>query len=175
MTQCRRPRRCTFWAGPRTTHADAARFLKGDRAARIHVIEEDWLARISSAELQLYRMPPETFTESIAVTWPSAHTCRSVSPGTSCQVVPEVEIGLLAVTFACRSRREDLPEVRAHALNNLGAGQQGTLEALSLLEQSIDLSARLNSPEEARGHHNLAVCAYMLGDVPKFSQPRRSF
>jgi class 3 adenylate cyclase/predicted ATPase len=59
----------------------------------------------------------------------------------------------------------DLPEVRAHALNNLGAGQQGTLESLALLEESIDLSARLNSPEEARGHHNLAVCAYMVGDV----------
>jgi class 3 adenylate cyclase/tetratricopeptide (TPR) repeat protein len=61
----------------------------------------------------------------------------------------------------------DLPEVRAHALNNLGAGQQGTVEALELLEESVELSARLNSPEEGRGHHNLAVCAYMLGDVPK--------
>ena len=56
--------RCTFWAGDRTTDADAARFLDGDRTARIHVIEEDWLARVAAAELQLYRMPPETFTQS---------------------------------------------------------------------------------------------------------------
>ena len=61
------PRDCprgTFWAGPRTSVTDAARFLDGDRTARVHVIEEDWLARVAAAELQLYRMPSETFTES---------------------------------------------------------------------------------------------------------------
>src|SRR5438876_1842598 len=56
--------RCTFWAGGRTTDADVGRFLDGDRTARVHVIEQDWLARVATAELQLYRMPPETFTES---------------------------------------------------------------------------------------------------------------
>jgi class 3 adenylate cyclase/tetratricopeptide (TPR) repeat protein len=61
----------------------------------------------------------------------------------------------------------DLPEVRAHALNNLGATQQGKAQAIPLLEESIEISAQLNSPEEARGHHNLGVCAYMVGDVPK--------
>jgi class 3 adenylate cyclase/tetratricopeptide (TPR) repeat protein len=61
----------------------------------------------------------------------------------------------------------DLPEVRADALNNLGAAQMGTPEAIPLLEESIELSARLNLPQEARGHHNLSVCAYVVGDVPK--------
>jgi hypothetical protein len=56
--------RCTFWAGERTTDADAAQFLDHDRTSRIHVIEEDWLARVATAELQLYRVPPETFSES---------------------------------------------------------------------------------------------------------------
>ena len=60
-----------------------------------------------------------------------------------------------------------LPEVRAHALNNMGATQQGKPQAIPLLEESIEISARLNSPEEARGHHNLGVCAYIVGDVPK--------
>jgi class 3 adenylate cyclase/tetratricopeptide (TPR) repeat protein len=60
-----------------------------------------------------------------------------------------------------------LPEVRAHALNNMGAVQQGSPKAIPLLEESISLSAGLNSPEEARGHHNLGVCAYMVGDLPK--------
>jgi class 3 adenylate cyclase/tetratricopeptide (TPR) repeat protein len=61
----------------------------------------------------------------------------------------------------------DLPEVRAHALNNMGAAQQGKAQAIPLLEESIEISARLNSPEEARGHHNLGVCAYIVGDVPR--------
>jgi tetratricopeptide (TPR) repeat protein len=61
----------------------------------------------------------------------------------------------------------DLPEVRAHALNNMGATQQGQPGAIPLLEESIRLSAGLNSPEEARGHHNLGVCAYMVGDIPR--------
>jgi class 3 adenylate cyclase len=61
----------------------------------------------------------------------------------------------------------DLPEIRAHALNNLGSARMGSAEAISLLEQSIEITARLNSPEEARCHHNLGVCAYIYGDVPK--------
>jgi class 3 adenylate cyclase/tetratricopeptide (TPR) repeat protein len=61
----------------------------------------------------------------------------------------------------------DLPEVRADALTNLGAAQMGTPEAIPLLEESIELSARLNLPQEARGHHNLSVCAYVIGNVPK--------
>jgi predicted ATPase/class 3 adenylate cyclase len=75
-----------------------------------------------------------------------------------------IELGERALAMATSL---DLPEVRAHALNNLGAAQMGTIEALNLLERSIELSARLNSPEECRGHHNLGVCAYMVGDVPK--------
>jgi len=75
-----------------------------------------------------------------------------------------IEYGQRAVELATVL---DLPELRAHALNNMGAAQQGAPEAIALLEESIELSARLNSPEEARGHHNLGVCAYMVGDVPK--------
>ena len=75
-----------------------------------------------------------------------------------------IELGGLALEMATSL---DLPEIRAHALNNLGAARLGTAEGMSLLEQSVELTARLNSPEEARGHHNLGVCAYILGDVPK--------
>jgi hypothetical protein len=56
--------RCTFWAGDRTTDADADRFLAGDRGARIHAIEHGWLERVAAARLQLYRMPEATFIES---------------------------------------------------------------------------------------------------------------
>lgn len=56
--------RCTFWAGKRTTDADAVRFLHGDRAARVQVIEERWLERFRTTRLYLYRMPEGSFTES---------------------------------------------------------------------------------------------------------------
>jgi hypothetical protein len=58
------PRDCprgTFWAGERTTAADVERFLDGDRTARVHVIEDRWLERVATTELQLYRMPDATF------------------------------------------------------------------------------------------------------------------
>ena len=55
--------RCTFWAGPQSTAADVARLLGGDRSARIHVIEDRWRERVATTELQLYRLPSATFTE----------------------------------------------------------------------------------------------------------------
>ena len=61
------PRDCprgTFWAGERTTDADADRFLAGDRRARIHVIEDGWVERFGAARLHLYRMPEAGFTQS---------------------------------------------------------------------------------------------------------------
>jgi class 3 adenylate cyclase/tetratricopeptide (TPR) repeat protein len=75
-----------------------------------------------------------------------------------------VDLGERALAMATSL---DLPEVRAHVLNSIGAAQMGSVEALDILEQSVALSARLNSPEECRGHHNLGVCAYMVGDVPR--------
>lgn len=56
--------RCTFWAGEHTTDADVERFLDGSRGVRIHVVEDGWIERVTTAELQLYRMPQATFTES---------------------------------------------------------------------------------------------------------------
>ena len=55
--------RCTFWAGPRTTDGDAARFLEGRRDLRVHVVEERWLERIRTTRLCLYRLPAGSFTE----------------------------------------------------------------------------------------------------------------
>ena len=57
--------RCTFWAGERTTDAEAAGFLDGDRARRVHVIEDRWLERVRTATLYVYRMPEATFAESL--------------------------------------------------------------------------------------------------------------
>ena len=68
--------RCTFWAGPRTTDADAVRFLEGSRDLRLHVVEERWLERVRTTRLSLYRLPAETFAEDpeIAGYWVSRET-----------------------------------------------------------------------------------------------------
>ena len=72
--------RCTFWAGDRTTGADVAAFLGGDRAARVHVIEAGWLERVATTELHVYRMPEATFTEdpTTAGYWMSRHPVEAL-------------------------------------------------------------------------------------------------
>lgn len=68
--------RCTFWAGPRTTDADVARFLEGRPDRRVHVVETRWLERIETVRLHLYRMPADTFTQDpdVAGYWMSSAT-----------------------------------------------------------------------------------------------------
>ena len=55
--------RCTFWASARSSLADVARFLDGQRELRVHVIEDAWLERVRRARLYLYRLPAALFTE----------------------------------------------------------------------------------------------------------------
>jgi hypothetical protein len=72
--------RCTFWAGEHTTGADVDRFLEGDRAVRMHVIEDGWLERVATTEIHLYRMPEPTFTEShdVAGYWMSREPVQAL-------------------------------------------------------------------------------------------------
>jgi hypothetical protein len=53
--------RATFWAVEETTDDDVDRFLGGDRAGRVHVIEPVWLDRMREARLCAYRLPGDTF------------------------------------------------------------------------------------------------------------------
>jgi hypothetical protein len=68
--------RATFWASETTSDTDVVRFLEGDRARRVHVIETRWLDRVARGRLHLYRMPPDTFAEhdSVAGYWISRET-----------------------------------------------------------------------------------------------------
>ncbi|HEX5029694.1 MAG TPA: hypothetical protein VFV56_12840 [Gaiellaceae bacterium] len=55
------PRECprgTFWATPDTSRDDAG-LLRG--AARVHLIESDWLERMRSTRVVAYRLPEDTF------------------------------------------------------------------------------------------------------------------
>ena len=54
------PRAC-FNATQGTTDADVDRWLGGDRARRVSVIECDWLERFRSARVYAYRLPSDTF------------------------------------------------------------------------------------------------------------------
>ena len=71
------PRECpraTFWAEAGTTESDVERFLGGDRARRVHVVEPGWLERMRTARVLAYRMPEETFVENDDRFWISAET-----------------------------------------------------------------------------------------------------
>jgi hypothetical protein len=54
------PRAC-FEASEATTDEDVGRWLDGDRARRVAVIENGWLESMRTVKLYAYRMPPETF------------------------------------------------------------------------------------------------------------------
>lgn len=56
------PRECpriTYAHGPRTTSADAERFLGG--ASRVVAFEAAWLERLRACVLHLYELPPASF------------------------------------------------------------------------------------------------------------------
>jgi len=58
------PRECpraTFWAVESTSDDDVERFLYGDRARRVHVIEGAWLPDVRAARVFAYRLPTESF------------------------------------------------------------------------------------------------------------------
>lgn len=54
------PRAC-FEADEDTTGEDVERWLDGDRARRVAVIESGWLDRFRSAQVYAYRLPDESF------------------------------------------------------------------------------------------------------------------
>jgi 8-oxo-dGTP pyrophosphatase MutT (NUDIX family) len=54
------PRAC-FWATSWTSDEDVGRFLGGDRAFRVHLVEPAWLLRLRAARVVAYGMPPGTF------------------------------------------------------------------------------------------------------------------
>ena len=53
--------RAAFWATSATSGDDVERFLDGDRARRVHVIESGWLRRMRDADVFAYRLPEESF------------------------------------------------------------------------------------------------------------------
>jgi len=77
-----------------------------------------------------------------------------------------------AIEYATRAlemaEELDLPDVRIHALNNLGSSlgwSEGS--GIAHLEASVALAEELNSPELARGLNNLASLHYGEGRVRK--------
>lgn len=68
------PRGCA-WASERTTDADRERFFGHTDATRLHVIEGDWLDRVRTTVLHLYRLPTDRFVpHEVGGYWTSAAT-----------------------------------------------------------------------------------------------------
>ena len=70
--------RATFWAECETAEGDVERFLGGDRARRVHVVEPEWLERMQTQRVLAYRMPEETFVENDDRFWISADPVEPV-------------------------------------------------------------------------------------------------
>jgi hypothetical protein len=51
---------------------DVERFLGGERARRVHVVEPAWLERMHTQRVVAYRIPEQTFVENIDRFWISA-------------------------------------------------------------------------------------------------------
>jgi len=69
------PRECpraTCWAESTTSEEDVERFLGGERARRVHVVEPAWLERMHTQRVVAYRIPEQTFVENIDRFWISA-------------------------------------------------------------------------------------------------------
>jgi hypothetical protein len=64
--------RATFWAESTTTDRDVDRFLGGDRARRVHVVEPGWLEPMRTTQVLAYRMPGDAFVENDDRFWISA-------------------------------------------------------------------------------------------------------
>jgi len=68
----------------------------------------------------------------------------------------------------------DLDETRAHVLSTIGSSrfQAGDMEGLADLEQSVEISREIDSPELARGYHNLGHILLALGQIRRSSELR---
>jgi hypothetical protein len=64
--------RATFWAESGTGEEDVARFLAGERARRVHVVEPDGLEAMRTTRVVAYRLPAATFVEDDDRFWRSA-------------------------------------------------------------------------------------------------------
>jgi Family of unknown function (DUF6886) len=53
--------RATFWAVSTTSAEDVERFLGGQRAQRVHVVETEWLERLRTTRAVAYRLREESF------------------------------------------------------------------------------------------------------------------
>jgi Family of unknown function (DUF6886) len=53
--------RATFWAVSETRDEDVERFLAGDRARRVHVVQPEWLVPMRTSRVVAYRLPEATF------------------------------------------------------------------------------------------------------------------
>jgi class 3 adenylate cyclase/tetratricopeptide (TPR) repeat protein len=76
-----------------------------------------------------------------------------------------IEYGRRALEMAAEL---DLPEVRVHALTNVGVARffEGDFAGRDDIREAIALATKINSPEVCRALHNLSTTSYLAGDLP---------
>ena len=75
-----------------------------------------------------------------------------------------IRIGCEALAMA---EELDVPELQAHALNNIGASKhnRGDPDGLRTLERAVAMAVSIRSPEAPRAYNNLAWCVASGGDL----------
>ena len=96
--------RATFWAESTTTQGDVDRFLGGDRARRVHVVEPEWLEPMRTTQVLAYRLPVETFVENEDRFWISA------------EPVEPLEVAELGDLVECHQRAAIALDTEPHLL-----------------------------------------------------------
>lgn len=89
--------RATFWAESTTVERDVERFLGGDRARRVHLVEPEWLERMRTQRIVAYRMPEETFVEDDDRFWISAEPVEPLELVELGNLVERHEIAAIAL------------------------------------------------------------------------------
>lgn len=79
------PRDGEVWAVDSTGDDDVERWLDGDRARRVAVIEHDWLLRVRAVRLYAYRVPAEPFDE--------VNDDRFYTASSTVEAIERVEVG----------------------------------------------------------------------------------
>jgi class 3 adenylate cyclase/tetratricopeptide (TPR) repeat protein len=84
-----------------------------------------------------------------------------------------IQIGREALEMASELGLDD---VRAHALNNIGASRtnSGDRDGIRDLEQSIEIADAIDSPESLRGYNNLFASHGSLGELEEAAEALRA-
>ena len=142
---------------------------RSERAAEADaLLAEVWWQRGDRARCDLHLDRAAALVDELPASPAKAHVLSQIARYRMLAGAYEeaIRIGEEALTMA---EQLELDEVRAHALNNIGAAKSflGDPEGVADLERGLDIALAVRSPEAARVLNNLGSAMATSGDVPR--------